>query len=72
MGLFDARENTDYRAEIKKAYDDWRGAQNYFENVSDPELIDFAIYDLEAAKRRYVYMLRKVRTETDLDDPAGY
>jgi len=72
MGLFDARDDLDYRAEIKKAYDDWRGAQNYFENVSDPDLIDFAIYDLEAAKRRYVYMLKKVRPQDDANDMNGY
>jgi hypothetical protein len=49
------------RADIKKAFDEWQAAQNYFQNVADPDLVDFAIYDLEAAKRRYMYMLKKMR-----------
>lgn len=71
MSIFDAREDTDYRADVKRAYDEWQAAQNYFENVSDPDLIDFAIYDLEAARRRYVYMLKKVRPLTESKGMEG-
>jgi hypothetical protein len=54
-------EDQAMRADIKKAFDEWQAAQNYFQNVADPDLVDFAIYDLEAAKRRYMYMLKKMR-----------
>lgn len=50
-----------FALEIKKAHADWRAAENYFDNVDDPDLIDFAIYDMEAAKKKYVYMLKKAR-----------
>ncbi len=51
----------EYANDVKKAYAAWQAAENYFENVADPDLIDFAIYDMEAAKKRYVYMLKKAR-----------
>ena len=49
-------DNADNK-EILEAMDAWRSAQDYFESVFDPELVDYAIYQLEAAKRRYMYML---------------
>ena len=54
-------ENDDYTDEARKAYADWQAAENYFDNVADPDLVDFAIYDIEAAKKKYVYLLRKAR-----------
>jgi len=49
--------------EIKSAYREWEDAKNYFEYVSEPELVDYAVFAIEAAKRRFMYMLRKCRTE---------
>ena len=48
--------------EILEAMDAWRSAQDYFESVFEPELVDYAIYQLEAAKRRYMYMLSRQKT----------
>jgi hypothetical protein len=33
-------------------------AQSYFDNVTAPELVDHAIYKMEATKAQYVYLLR--------------
>jgi hypothetical protein len=49
--------------DVKRAYAEMKAAENYFDNVNDPDLIDFAIFDLEAAKKRYAYMLKKARRE---------
>lgn len=49
--------------DIMEAMDAWRSAQDYFESVFEPELIDYAIYQLEAAKRRYMYMLGKQKKD---------
>ena len=54
-------ELSEYTNDVKRAYAIWQAAQNYFDNVADPDLIDFAIYDMEAAKKRYIYMLKKAR-----------
>ncbi len=56
--IFDEKE---FLQLIQEARDEWLQAQNYFENVSDPELVDYAIYRAEAAKRRYMYLLKQAR-----------
>lgn len=52
-----------YIKEVEKAHSEWMAAQNYFENVADPDLVDYAIYELEAARRKYMYMLKQVRSK---------
>jgi hypothetical protein len=47
--------------DIKNAHAEWLNAQNLFNNVSDPELVDYAIYNMEAAKKKYMYMLKQAR-----------
>ena len=37
----------------------WKDATRFFESVSDPELMDYAIYDMETARRKYMFLLRK-------------
>ncbi len=56
-------ESNAYAEDVKKAYADLKAAENYFDNANDPDLIDFAIYDIEAAKKKYAYMLKKARQE---------
>lgn len=55
------QEYDQYAQEVQRAYQQWQDAQNFFQNVSEPELVDFAIFDVEAARRRYMYLLNKVR-----------
>ncbi|MGQ9779605.1 MAG: YaaL family protein [Bacillota bacterium] len=43
---------------IAAARDEWLTAQRFFECVSDPDLVDQAIYSIEAAERKYMYLLR--------------
>lgn len=58
-----ASDTNSYAEDVKRAYAEMKAAENYFDNVDDPDLIDFAIYDLEAAKKKYAYMLKKARRE---------
>lgn len=44
--------------EIKAAQLEIKVAENFFDFVDDPELIDVAIYDLEAKKSRYSYLIK--------------
>ncbi len=48
---------------IEEAKKDWKDAREYFNTVTEPDLIDHAIYTLEAAEKRYVYLLKKAREE---------
>ena len=41
---------------LQHALDQWKAAELYFQTVSDPDLVEYAAFDLEAARRRYVYL----------------
>ena len=40
---------------------EWKAKEEYFQSVSEPDLIDHAIYELEASKIKYMYLLKKVK-----------
>ncbi|MEW6080803.1 MAG: YaaL family protein [Bacillota bacterium] len=48
---------------VEEARREWMVAKAHFENVSDPELVDHAIYLMEAAQRKYMCVLRQAREE---------
>lgn len=52
------REQEKIIKEIRRAQMDVSTAENFFQVVTDPELIDVAIYELEAKKSKYQYLLR--------------
>ena len=47
--------------EIYLAKQEWEAAKNYFDLVSDPELVDYAVFALETAKKKYIYLLKKAQ-----------
>jgi hypothetical protein len=49
--------------EIEKAKEEWLLAQSRLDFVTDPELIDHAIFLIEAAQKKYMYLLRKARKQ---------
>lgn len=50
---------------VDQAKRDWLCARAYFEQVTDPDLVDYAIYQVKAAERRYMYLLGQARTNSD-------
>ncbi len=54
----EARELIGY---VKQAMEEWNRAEEFFENVSEPDLVDYAIYRVEASKRRYMYLLKQAK-----------
>lgn len=46
---------------VKHARTEWLNSQAYFETVSDPDLVDHAIYMMGATEKRYTYLLKKAR-----------
>lgn len=46
---------------VMQAYEEWQSAENFFHSVSDPDLVDHAIYKLEATKARYIYLLKQAK-----------
>lgn len=48
-------------SEIRRAQIDVETAEHFFQFVSDHELVDIAIYELEAKKSKYRYLLRMAK-----------
>lgn len=46
---------------VEEAKKEWLAAKDYFENVSEPELIDYAIHSMEATEKRYNFLLKKLK-----------
>ena len=49
------------RSEMEIARRELEAAERYFQTVTDPELVDHAIYSMEAARRKYLYLYRRLR-----------
>lgn len=47
---------------LETARKEWEDAKNIFENVSDPDLIDYAIYNVEAAQKKYSYLIKQIKS----------
>ena len=56
-------ENQILRAEIERSKHAILSAQNQFEQVVDPTLIDCYIYELNAAQLRYQFLLRRLKNQ---------
>lgn len=66
------REDADLHSQVQSALQEWQAARAYFDEVSGvtaPELVDHAIYNLEAAQRKYVYLLRQVQRARGAEPP---
>ena len=47
--------------ELERAHREWMAAENYFQAVTDPELVDHAVFLLQACERKYAYLLAERR-----------
>ena len=48
-------------AEVHEAFQRWQAAQAYFDNVTDPELVECAIHNLDFTRKHYMYLVKKLR-----------
>lgn len=61
----ESNDKNDLYINLENAKKEWEEAKNIFENVSEPDLVDYAIYNVEAAERKYVYLLRQIKNEKE-------
>lgn len=63
--LKEVKENDDLSLEeyLNVAQKEWKEALDYFDNVTEPELVDHASFLLRAAESKYIYLLRKYKEE---------
>lgn len=58
-----ARDLRELKREIEMSKGAILSAQNHFEHVVDPTLIDCYIYELNAAQLRYQFLLRSLKKQ---------
>lgn len=46
---------------VLHAKQEWLNAQSYFNQATDPELVDHAILSVQAAERKYMYWLKQIK-----------
>lgn len=57
------KQDNRLKEEARRALAAWKAAEEFLNHASDPTLVDFAIYDLEAAKKKYLYLLGLLRQD---------
>ncbi len=61
-------EEDERKRDIEQALAKWKATERYFESVQDTDLMDFAIYEMEAARRKYVLLLRRYSRDAAAPD----
>ena len=46
---------------VEEARREWLNAQYYYNTVSDQDLVDHAVYLMQAAEKKYMYLLKQAR-----------
>lgn len=58
-----AGKEKDYFDLVEEARQEWQMAISRFNQVTEPDLVDHAIYVMQGAERKYTYLLKKARQE---------
>ncbi len=48
---------------VRQAHKDWQTALNNFNYCSDPDMIDYAIYNIDATEKKYIGLIKIARKE---------
>lgn len=57
------KENQEHKLiyAVDNARKEWNYARDLFNQVDEPELVEHAIYAIEAAEKKYMYLLKEAR-----------
>jgi hypothetical protein len=58
--------------ELQEAWKEWGYAKQYFNMVTEPDLVDLAIYSMSVAEKKYIYLLKKARENGLQIERFGY
>ncbi|CAM3019221.1 DUF2508 domain-containing protein [Hathewaya histolytica] len=56
-----SNEQMDIIYSLEEAREEWHSASRFFQYVSEPDLVDYAIHREDAAKSKFMYYLSKAR-----------
>ena len=51
LGLREKKREQGKTEDIRRAMEQWQEAERYFKSVSDTDLVDYAVFEMEAARR---------------------
>jgi hypothetical protein len=54
---------SDLSAVVQQAKREWLDAEHYYNTVTDQDLVDHAVYLMQAAEKKYMYLLKIARQE---------
>jgi hypothetical protein len=56
------RDNRDDESKaLEQAHREWLAANRLFDYATEPELVDYAIFSLQAAEKQFVYLWKRAR-----------
>ncbi|MDW7675002.1 MAG: YaaL family protein [Bacillota bacterium] len=59
--FFVVEEKDELKDNINKAKEEWEYAKMFFQEATEPDIIDYAIFQLDAAERKYMYLLEQAK-----------
>ena len=48
---------------VEESRQEWQTASSHFNYATDPDLVDHSIHAMQAAERKYTFLLKKARQE---------
>ena len=64
-------ETNDFKAELLNALENCRRAENVLNYASEDDVIEFAVLELEAARKKYDMMLKRYKRELEAHADRG-
>lgn len=52
---------------VEQAKKEWLAARNIFNEATEEELVDYAIHEMEAAERKFMYLLKEAKKEKSVE-----
>ena len=65
----DIKERDEMLRILSLAHKERKEKESYFQAVTDPDLVDYAIYEMEATRLKYIFLLKQMRKELDEKQP---
>ncbi len=56
------------RAAVQQASLEVRQAYQVLAQVEDPDMVDYAVFTLQAAEKRYAYLIKKMKEQESYDE----
>ncbi|MDT3698560.1 MAG: DUF2508 family protein [Thermincola sp.] len=61
-------QEQDFFEQLKEAHREWQIALNNYNFSSDPDFVDYSIFNIDAREREYIYLIKRARKENIVMD----